>query len=95
MHPTMRTAAHAPHLHTYPHSPSGAGKTSLLNTLAGKAPYGMVTGEVLVNGRPDNLGRWRKVMGFVPQDDVMHSTLSVEVRTYQPFIGIWEQRLWQ
>jgi ABC-type multidrug transport system ATPase subunit len=44
-----------------------AGKTSLLNTLSGKAPYGIQTGDILVNGRPDRLERYKRVMGFVPQ----------------------------
>lgn len=47
---------------------AGAGKTSLLNALAGKAAsYGVQTGVVLVNGRPDRLERYKRVMGFVPQ----------------------------
>ncbi|KAL4448129.1 hypothetical protein ABPG75_005348 [Micractinium tetrahymenae] len=59
--------------------PSGAGKTSLLNALAGKAAsYGVQTGVVLVNGRPDRLERYKRVMGFVLQDDIMHSKLTVE-----------------
>lgn len=59
--------------------PSGAGKTSLLNALAGKADsYGVQTGVVLVNGRPDRLERYKRVMGFVPQDDIMHAKLTVE-----------------
>ncbi|PSC68046.1 ABC transporter G family member 28-like [Micractinium conductrix] len=58
--------------------PSGAGKTSLLLRLSGKAgAYGEQTGVVRVNGRPDKLERWRQVMGFVPQDDIMHSSLTV------------------
>ncbi|KAL4449383.1 hypothetical protein ABPG77_007027 [Micractinium sp. CCAP 211/92] len=59
--------------------PSGAGKTSLLNALAGKAAsYGVQTGVVLVNGQPDRLERYKPIMGFVPQDDIMHSKLTVE-----------------
>lgn len=47
---------------------AGAGKTSLLNTLAGKAQaYGVQTGQVYVNGVPDRLERFKAVMGFVPQ----------------------------
>lgn len=44
-----------------------AGKTTLMNALAGKASYGRVTGSIEVNGQPDSLGRYTKVMGFVPQ----------------------------
>ena len=47
---------------------AGAGKTTLLNTLAGKAQaYGSQSGSIFVNGRPDRLERYKRVMGFVPQ----------------------------
>lgn len=58
--------------------PSGAGKTTLMCALAGKANYGSVTGTIQVNGRADRLERYKKVMGFVPQDDIMYRTLTVE-----------------
>ncbi|EFN56469.1 hypothetical protein CHLNCDRAFT_22567, partial [Chlorella variabilis] len=58
--------------------PSGAGKTSLLNVLAGKAhAYGVQAGSIAINGRPDRLERYKPVMGFVPQDDIMHASLTV------------------
>lgn len=40
---------------------AGAGKTSLLCALAGKASYGRVTGRVYVNRRLDQLERYKKV----------------------------------
>jgi ABC-type multidrug transport system ATPase subunit len=47
---------------------AGAGKSSLLNVLGGKAQaYGVVTGTVLINGHPDRLERYRDSLGFVPQ----------------------------
>ncbi|KAL3137532.1 hypothetical protein ABBQ38_004816 [Trebouxia sp. C0009 RCD-2024] len=58
--------------------PSGAGKTSLMSALAGKASYGTVTGSVTINGKPDKLLRYKRVMGFVPQDDIMYCNLTVE-----------------
>lgn len=58
--------------------PSGSGKTSLLTALAGRATYAQMAGLVLVNGVPDRIQRYRRVTGFVPQDDVMHARLSVE-----------------
>ncbi|KAL4853041.1 ABC transporter G family member 28 [Chlorella vulgaris] len=59
--------------------PSGAGKSSLLNVLSGKAQaYGVQTGTVLINGRADKLERYKDVLGFVPQDDIMHATLTVQ-----------------
>ena len=39
-----------------------------LSTLAGKAQaYGTQAGSIFVNGRPDRLERYKRVMGFVPQ----------------------------
>jgi ABC-type multidrug transport system ATPase subunit len=61
---------------------SGAGKTTLLNALAGvKAPTG---GRVSYNGRDlyENLAAFRSALGYVPQDDIVHSELTVE-RTLQ------------
>eukprot|EP00656_Telonema_subtile_P015808 TRINITY_DN18314_c0_g1_i1.p1 TRINITY_DN18314_c0_g1~~TRINITY_DN18314_c0_g1_i1.p1 ORF type:complete len:1304 (+),score=237.06 TRINITY_DN18314_c0_g1_i1:313-4224(+) len=57
--------------------PSGAGKTSLLSALAGKATYGKVSGDIKVNGQSEQLTRFNKLMGFVPQEDIMHRRLTV------------------
>jgi len=58
--------------------PSGAGKTTFLMTLLDKAAFGQCTGEILINGYKRNLKTMRPVMGFVPQDDIMHSDLTVD-----------------
>ncbi|MEB3354970.1 MAG: ATP-binding cassette domain-containing protein [Cyanobacteriota bacterium] len=57
---------------------SGAGKSSLLTTLAGQNPgYG---GQIQVNGEDLRRGiaALRPLMGFVPQDDIVHRDLTVE-----------------
>ncbi|XP_062208489.1 ABC transporter G family member 10-like [Phragmites australis] len=59
--------------------PSGAGKTTLLSVLAGSADPGRVAaGEVMVNGCPMDAARFRRVSGYVPQDDALFPTLTVE-----------------
>ena len=58
--------------------PSGAGKTTFLNTLAGKATYGQTTGTVLINGVMQNTSRFSNIIGFVPQEDIMHRELTVK-----------------
>jgi len=58
--------------------PSGAGKTTFINTLAGKATYGQTTGTVLINGVVQNIKRFSNVIGFVPQEDIMHRELTVK-----------------
>lgn len=63
--------------------PSGAGKTTFLNTLAGKAGYGETTGVVKINGMVvDNVSEFRSVTGFVPQDDTVHFGLTVQENLY-------------
>ncbi len=58
--------------------PSGSGKTSLLTALNGYAP--IERGTVLFNGVPlaTSLAMYRNDIGYVPQDDILHSELSVE-----------------
>jgi ABC-type multidrug transport system ATPase subunit len=57
---------------------SGAGKTTLLNVLSGRAQYGLTSGDVFINGRRDDIARYKKVVGFVPQDDTtIHGELTV------------------
>lgn len=56
--------------------PSGAGKTSLLSALSGKATYGTVTGEIWINGRQEELTKYKKLMGFVPQEAITYRTLT-------------------
>lgn len=58
--------------------PSGAGKTTFLNALAGKATHSRTTGVVLINGKPDSIQSYKSIIGFVPQDDIVHGNLTVE-----------------
>lgn len=48
--------------------PSGCGKSTFLHTLAGKAPYGVTEGQVLINGKAENIQAYREVIGFVPRN---------------------------
>ncbi|KAH3766899.1 ABC transporter G family protein [Pelomyxa schiedti] len=54
---------------------SGSGKTTLLDILSGRKNTGTVSGEVLVNGKPRGKD-FRRVSGYVSQDDVMLGTLT-------------------
>jgi len=56
---------------------SGAGKSTFLDILARKQKRGTVEGDVRVNGRivPDH--EFKKVVGFVDQEDTLMSTLTV------------------
>eukprot|EP01040_Poterioochromonas_malhamensis_P016556 gene16556-18824_t len=58
--------------------PSGAGKTTFLNTILGKVDSSWERGGKLwINGVHENLLRFRKIIGYVPQDDIMHRDLTV------------------
>lgn len=56
---------------------SGAGKTTLMKTLSGLNPP---EGQVLVEGDDlyKNYDAYRSIIGYVPQDDILHSDLNVQ-----------------
>ncbi|XP_020701146.1 putative white-brown complex homolog protein 30, partial [Dendrobium catenatum] len=58
--------------------PSGAGKTTFLNALAGKTTGCDVSGSVLINDKAESIRSYKKIIGFVPQDDIVHGNLTVE-----------------
>ena len=55
---------------------SGAGKTTLLDTLAKRTTVGVITGDMLVNGKPLDASFQRKT-GYVQQQDVHLETTTV------------------
>lgn len=54
---------------------SGAGKSTFVNVLMGKASH--TGGVVAVNNSPGKLNRYKKVIGYVPQDDIVLPELTV------------------
>ena len=58
--------------------PSGAGKTTFMNVLAGKATYGTMTGQIEINGRLDSVFNYSSLCGFVPQEDTMLRDLTIK-----------------
>jgi ABC-type multidrug transport system ATPase subunit/CRP-like cAMP-binding protein/ABC-type multidrug transport system permease subunit len=61
---------------------SGAGKTSFLHAVNGFSPA--TAGAVNYDGQSlyENLGLFRSVLGYVPQDDIVHTELTVERTLY-------------
>ncbi|MFC1859285.1 ABC transporter ATP-binding protein [Thermodesulfobacteriota bacterium] len=64
---------------------SGSGKTTLLTCLNGyREPS---EGEIVLNGFPsDEKDKVRHLIGYVPQDDIVHKTLSVERALYYSYL---------
>lgn len=56
---------------------SGAGKTTLLDILAGKNKNGEVSGNIYVNGTILGPKEYKKIVGFVDQEDHLIPTLTV------------------
>ncbi|KAI9658131.1 MAG: hypothetical protein M1831_003976 [Alyxoria varia] len=54
---------------------SGAGKSTFVNVLMGK--LSSTSGEVQVNGVADKVGKYKKIIGYVPQDDIVLPELTV------------------
>ncbi|KAG2389631.1 hypothetical protein C9374_014191 [Naegleria lovaniensis] len=61
---------------------SGSGKTSFITSLSGRAYYGQRTGKVKLNGQEDDLTRFKKLVGFVPQNDIMLPSMTVYETLY-------------
>jgi len=57
--------------------PSGSGKTTFLTTLAGRATYGTLMGKTFLNSSEVYLPRYQRLIGFVPQEDVMLREMTV------------------
>ncbi len=57
---------------------SGSGKTTLLKALLGTWPA--TSGEIIINGRDyyDEYDAFKSILGYVPQDDIVHADLTVE-----------------
>lgn len=61
-----------------PKGVTGAGKTSLLDVLAGRVPIGNVGGDVFIDGKPRNdTLDFRRRMGYVQQNDIHLPTATV------------------
>ncbi|GMH05591.1 hypothetical protein Nepgr_007431 [Nepenthes gracilis] len=57
---------------------SGAGKTTLIEILAAKIPPCKITGKVLINNLPLDPKCFRRLSGYVTQDDELFPLLTVE-----------------
>jgi ABC-type multidrug transport system ATPase subunit len=62
--------------------PSGAGKSTLMKSLNGFAPA--TSGTILMNGIDlySHFDDFRTVIGYVPQDDIVHKQITVEKALY-------------
>ncbi|XP_047307489.1 putative white-brown complex homolog protein 30 [Impatiens glandulifera] len=58
--------------------PSGAGKTTFLSALAGMITGCTMSGSILINGKRESIHSYKKIIGYVPQDDTVHGNLTVE-----------------
>ncbi|TIA85057.1 hypothetical protein E3P99_04086 [Wallemia hederae] len=68
---------------------SGAGKTTLLNTLSQRMTAGVVTGDMLIDGKPLELNSFQRGTGYVQQGD-LHDTFAT-VRESIEFSAILRQ----
>ncbi|WIA20601.1 hypothetical protein OEZ85_004985 [Tetradesmus obliquus] len=57
---------------------SGAGKTTLMDVIAGRKTVGRITGDILVNGRPKQQSSWARQVGYVEQMDIHSPAATVE-----------------
>jgi len=56
---------------------SGSGKSTLLDFLFGRLSSGVASGEILVNGAPQNHDSFKHFAAYVPQEDHLMGTMTV------------------
>jgi ABC-type uncharacterized transport system YnjBCD ATPase subunit len=56
---------------------SGAGKTTLMDVIAGRKTSGKITGDILVDGHPQSFPTFNRLMGYCEQQDVHVGTDTV------------------
>lgn len=61
---------------------SGSGKTTLLTTLSGRQWVGKIRGNITFNGQVMQLSNYYKLVGFVPQEDIMLRVMTVYETLY-------------
>eukprot|EP01103_Thecamoeba_quadrilineata_P010903 TRINITY_DN2481_c0_g1_i2.p1 TRINITY_DN2481_c0_g1~~TRINITY_DN2481_c0_g1_i2.p1 ORF type:complete len:542 (+),score=70.89 TRINITY_DN2481_c0_g1_i2:28-1653(+) len=57
---------------------TGAGKSSLLDILANRSKQGRISGNIVANGGPVNPKSFKRISGYVTQDDCLLGTQTVE-----------------
>jgi len=57
---------------------SGAGKTTLMDVIAGRKTAGTIRGDILVNGRPQEKVSFSRILGYVEQNDIHSPHATVE-----------------
>ena len=62
--------------------PSGCGKSTLITALTNRVPANMFDGEIFLNNDRIEPYQLNKVCGYVPQEDVMNSDLTVKENLY-------------
>ncbi|KAJ3272763.1 hypothetical protein HDV01_005291 [Terramyces sp. JEL0728] len=56
--------------------PSGCGKTTFMSVLCGKVQR--TAGQLFISGKEIQVYKFKKLIGFVPQEDIMHRGLTVK-----------------
>eukprot|EP00742_Colponemidia_sp_Colp-10_P003656 GILJ01003891.1.p1 GENE.GILJ01003891.1~~GILJ01003891.1.p1 ORF type:complete len:1450 (-),score=269.52 GILJ01003891.1:263-4612(-) len=56
---------------------SGAGKTTLMDVIAGRKTVGEIKGSILLNGHPQDLATFSRISGYVEQQDLHVATATV------------------
>eukprot|EP00547_Thalassionema_nitzschioides_P003041 CAMPEP_0194205690 /NCGR_PEP_ID=MMETSP0156-20130528/4909_1 /TAXON_ID=33649 /ORGANISM="Thalassionema nitzschioides, Strain L26-B" /LENGTH=1620 /DNA_ID=CAMNT_0038932039 /DNA_START=162 /DNA_END=5024 /DNA_ORIENTATION=+ len=56
---------------------SGAGKTTLMDVIAGYKTGGVILGDILIDGCPKDPNVWKKISGYAEQNDILNPYLTV------------------
>lgn len=54
-----------------------AGKTTLLDVIAGYKTGGTISGEIMIDGHPKQDAQWKAINGYAEQQDILNPYMSV------------------
>lgn len=54
-----------------------AGKTTLLDVIAGYKTGGKITGDIMIDGHPKQDNQWKAINGYAEQQDILNPYMSV------------------
>lgn len=68
---------------------SGAGKTTLMDVLAGRKNVGHIQGDIRISGYPKNQATFTRVLGYCEQSDIHSPQITVnESLIYSAFLRL-------
>jgi ABC-type multidrug transport system ATPase subunit len=72
---------------------SGAGKTTMMDVLAGRKTGGYIEGNISISGFPKSQETFAQISGYCEQNDIHSTQVTIQARKVSEYIYIYIYRL--